>query len=287
VSAVDLARAAFLGALQGATEFLPVSSSGHLIIVPELLGWPPPTVAFHVAIHLATMLAVAAYFRRDWQRMASGALRGLRQGAPWRDPDGRLLVVLIVATIPAALAGLALEAPLEAALVGASRSAARGAAAMLLVTSALLVVSDRAARRHGDPGGAAPDDAALAVGWRQALWVGIAQACAILPGVSRSGATIAAGLLGGLSRPDAARLSFLLGTPIILGAAVLELGEPLAARPSPGELAVLLTGMASAGVAGYAVIAWLLGYVRRRSILPFAAYTAVAGLVVLALLAGR
>jgi len=274
----DILRAALLGALQGATEFLPVSSSGHLIIVPELLGWPPPSLAFHVASHLATMLAVVAYFRRDWLRMAQGAIKGLAAGAPWRHPDGMLLTMLVVASIPAAAAGLLLQEPMERALVETSRSAARGAAAMLLVTSALLWTSDRAATRRAS----ALDGA---VTWRQAAAVGLAQACAILPGISRSGATIAAGLLTGLSRSDATRFSFLLGTPIVFGASLIELAALVAEPPARGAIAPLAAGMLAAGIVGYGAIAWLLAYVRSRSLRPFVLYTALAGLAALGLLA--
>lgn len=288
---LDLLRAIVLGALQGATEFLPVSSSAHLVIVPELLGWPPPSLAFHVAIHVATMLAVVAYFRADWLRMAHGAWRGLRAGAPWRDPQGRLLVQLVVASIPAAVAGLMLQGPMERALAEASRGAARGAAAMLLVTAALLWTSDRVAARRSAATGAAAGDApdgpadVEAVTWRQALTVGLGQAAAILPGISRSGATISAGLFTGLTRAAATRFSFLLATPIIFGASLVEIGDLVAAPPTPAERASLLAGMLAAGIVGYAVVAWLLGYVRRGSLRPFAIYAALAGLAALALLA--
>lgn len=290
-AALGLMRALFLGALQGATEFLPVSSSAHLVIVPELFGWPPPTIAFHVAIHVATMVAVVVYFRRDWLRMAAGAVRGLRRGAPWRDPEGRLLTLLVAASIPAAVAGLALKDPVEHALAEASRGAARGAAAMLLVTAALLWTSDRAVTRRdaalGD--GPAPDPAASAaddgVTWRQALVVGLGQAAAILPGISRSGATIAAGLFGGLTRSAATRFSFLLATPIIFGASLVEVGDLMAAPPTRAEGATLIAGMLASGIVGYLVVAWLLGYVRHHSLRPFAVYAAIAGLSALALLA--
>lgn len=283
-AAAAVLRAAVLGALQGATEFLPVSSSGHLIVVPELLRWPPPTIAFHVTVHVATMLAVIAYFRRDWLHLVRGAVRGLGAGAPWRDPDGRLLTLLVAASIPAAAAGLALKEPMERALSQTSRSAALGASAMLLVTSALLLISDRAAARRVASPRPAPE---AEVTWRQALTVGLAQACAILPGISRSGATISAGLLGGMTRAEATRFSFLLSTPIVFGASLVEVGDLIASPPSASELAPLAVGMLASGVTGYAVIAWLLGYVRRRSLRPFAAYTAAAGLVFLLILARR
>lgn len=283
-AAASVLRAAVLGALQGATEFLPVSSSGHLIVVPELLRWPPPTIAFHVAVHVATMLAVVAYFRRDWLRLAGGAARGLAAGAPWRDPDGRLLTLLVAASIPAAAAGLVLQEPMERALSQTSHSAALGASAMLLVTAALLVLSERAATRRGQGD---PSATASEVTWRQALTVGLAQACAILPGISRSGATISAGLLSGMTRAEATRFSFLLATPIVFGASLVEVGDLIASPPTRAELAPLAVGMLASGVTGYAVIAWLLGYVRRRSLRPFAAYTAAAGLAFLFLLARR
>jgi undecaprenyl-diphosphatase len=260
----DLFRAIALGLLQGATEFLPVSSSAHLVIVPALLGWGTPSVTFDAAVHWGTGLAVLVYFRDEWRRLFAGALRGLALGAPWRDPDGRLLVLLALATVPAVVIGLAFEETFEA-MLGSPRSTALE----LLLTGVLLVLAERIPPR---------DRPIEAVSSGQALGIGLAQAVAIVPGISRSGATIAAGLAAGLDREAAARFSFLLSVPIILGGGAYE-AVKFARDASSGTSPVLLaTGFLAALVAGYISIGWLLDYLRRAPLYLFAAYTWVFGL---------
>jgi len=277
-------RAAFLGALQGATEFLPVSSSGHLVIAPELLGWAPPGLTFDVAVHAATAIAVLIYFRADWARLLSGTFAAVRSGRLTDSPEAVTLLMLAAATVPAAVAGLAIEPRLEDALLLQPRQAARLAALLLPVTGLLLVASERMAAFQGRSRPAAVQaDGALGrragvIGLRTALLIGVAQALAILPGISRSGATIAMGLALGLPRAEAARFSFLLATPVILGAAALQVAGALGGDADPSALPSMAAGAAAALVVGYASIGWLMAFVRRATLHVFAAYTVIAGL---------
>jgi undecaprenyl-diphosphatase len=260
-------EAILLGALQGLTEFLPVSSSGHLVIVPALLGWRS-NLSFDVLVHGATALAVLLYFRADWANMLGGALRGTRQGAAWRDPAGRQLCLILLATLPAAFAGLLLEPHMETLLGQEPVAAARIAAALLPITGLILLLAEWAAKDRA---------AAEQLGPKASLQVGFAQALAILPGISRSGSTIAAGLALGLSREAAARFSFLLATPIILGATSLKLFDLYSQGLAPGEGRALLLGFGSAFVVGYFSIGWLLNWLRRASLKPFAIYCMAFG----------
>lgn len=271
----EILRALFLGALQGATEFLPVSSSGHLVIVPALLGWPAASLTFDVAVHWATALAVLVYFRQDWARLLTGAWHGLRTRDRRAGTEVRFLVLLFAATLPAVAAGLIVQEPLERAIAHNPDDLARLAAALLLVSGAILFVSDRlgAGERRADD-----------VRARGAIGVGLAQAAAILPGISRSGATIAAGLGAGLTRPEAARFSFLLATPVILGAGLLQLSDALREGVLPGEPAALAAGFVSAAVVGYVAIGWLLRYLRHARLTLFVIYLWVAGALALWLL---
>lgn len=269
-SGAELLRALFLGALQGATEFLPVSSSGHLVILPELLGWPQQSLSFNVVVHLATALAVLIYFRADWWAMCLSGLRGLREGRPWAEPEARLLWLLALGSLPAVAAGLLLQDPLAHALEETSRQAAQVAALMLFATGGLLLLSERLGTH---------DRGTAELGPLSSLGIGVAQAFAILPGISRSGATIAAGLLIGLDRESAARFSFLLGTPIMIGAGLMELADVALAPPERVELLALAAGGVTAFVVGYAAIGWLLAYVRRASLTGFVLYVWAFGAI--------
>ncbi len=260
-------QAAVLGAVQGLTEFIPISSSGHLVIVPALFDWPrEPGVAFEVLLHTASLLALLIYF--------SGDLLDLVRGARQRDRDSlRLGKLLIIGSIPAGLAGLLLADFFESQYDDAS-----GAALQLLITAVILVAAEQALRYHerrnakrgGDLrtiGDMNPVDATA---------VGVGQAVAIVPGISRSGATIGAALGLGISHDDAARFSFLLAIPALLGATLIEV-------PKLGDSEITL-GPAIAGflfslVFSYAAIAGLIRYLKSRTLYPFAAYCAVAGVV--------
>ena len=255
-----------LGVLQGATEFLPVSSSGHLVLAPWLFGWPTPGLAFTIVAHWGTALAVVAYFWRDWVNVAQAALRSLRERS-LANPQARLAWGIVLGTIPAALIGFLLEDFFEDMF---ARPAT--AASFLLVTAALLATTEWLGRRERDL-----DE----LTWLDALVVGLAQALAILPGISRSGATIAGGLARGLRREPAARFSFLLATPIILGAGLLKVLDLAQAGDLAAQAPVLIVGFVTAGLVGLGCIHFLMRYLQRRRLYPFAVYCAVAGVACL------
>ena len=258
-------QAAILGAVQGLTEFVPISSSGHLVIVPALFDWPREQgVAFEVLLHSASLLALLIYFSGDLLDL----VRGIRQ----RDRDSmRIGTLLIIGSIPAGLAGLLLDDFFEA-----QYDDAKGAALQLLLTAAILVAAEQALRFHERVN--ATRGRALRrmrdMNPLDATAVGVGQAVAIIPGISRSGSTIAASLALGISRDDAARFAFLLAIPALVGATILEvpkLGE------SEISLGPAIAGFALSLVASYAAIAGLIRYLRSRTLYPFAAYCAVAG----------
>jgi undecaprenyl-diphosphatase len=252
---VTTARAIVLGVLQGLGEFLPISSSGHLIVVPWLLGWPDSGLAFDVALHLGTLAAVAFAFWREWLRLIGAALRGIVERRPFADADSRLLLYLALATVPGALAGLALDEWAETVF----RSPALVALSMALMGLVLWAADRRAARPGGEEG----------VSLRDALVIGLAQALAIVPGTSRSGATISMALFLGHRREAAARFSFMLALPITLGAAVVKVPDLFQAGAPTGPV---LAGMLAAAVSGFLAIRVLLAYVRTRTYRPFVYY---------------
>lgn len=257
-----------LGILQGLGEFLPISSSGHLIVVPWLLGWPDHGLAFDVALHGGTLGAVLYAFGSDWIAMAKDLLKGLSRGEPFAEPGGRLLGLLALGSVPGALAGLALNDWVESAF----RSPVLVASTMA-VLGVILWLADRRAGTG----------TAAEITVRDALLIGCAQAVALVPGVSRSGATISASLFLGYGRQEAARFSFLLATPITFGAVLRKLPEVIRAP----DWNVALLGMVAAGIVGFASIRVLLGYVRTRDYTPFVVYRLVFAAVVLMLWTAR
>ena len=286
-------QALVLGLLQGLTEFLPVSSSGHLNGVPYLVGWPPGTIAFDVMVHAGTLLAVVAYFRWDLWFLITGGLGVAGRDAGERRLARRTIALLAVGSVPAALAGYLFEPTFELAFANE-----RIIAGFLYLTALLLIAAEwirrrrvaaelgkrpRELERHErrrDPG---RHEGTTRFG--DAAGIGVAQALAIFPGVSRSGATIAAGMALGLSRAGAARFSFLLSIPVIVGATVFKLPDigttEVGAAPFGGpEIAV---GMTAAAVSGYWAIRFLLRLVQTHDLLGFARY--VAGFATLLLLA--
>lgn len=263
---MTLWQAILLGILQGATEFLPVSSSGHLVIVPHLLNWPDPGLTLNVILHLGTLVAILAYFWSDLWRLLRAALLSLRTRR-LDDPDARLAWAIVVATIPGAVLGVLLEDFFER-LFGIPTAAA----GFLLVTAALLLISEYFAKRELP---------ITAMSWWHAVWIGLAQALAIVPGLSRSGSTIAAGLLLGYRREDATRFSFLLSVPIVLGGGLYQMYKLLRAGVGVVQLQIFGVGFLAAAVTGYLAITGLLMLVRRRSLWPFALYCAIFGVLVL------
>jgi len=251
---LSIARAIVLGILQGLGEFLPISSSGHLIAVPWLCGWPDSGLSFDVALHLGTLVAVAAAFWRDWLGLLGAFLRALPSGRVFADADARLLVYIGLASVPGAVAGLLLEKWADTVF----RSPAL-VAAMMVALGCVLWLADRDADRR-------PDEE---VTLRDALLIGCAQALAIVPGTSRSGATISAALFLGQRRDNAARFSFLLALPITAGAALIKVPHLLR---EASEREAVLAGMVAAALSGFLAIRLLLSYVRRGSYTPFVLY---------------
>jgi undecaprenyl-diphosphatase len=265
-------QALALGVLQGLGEFLPISSSGHLIVMPWLMGWPIQSLAFDLALHLGTLAAVLYAFLGDWVRIVKSALDGLRAGRPLEAWGGRLLALLAVASIPAAVFGLLLEDWAETTF----RSPVLVAVDMAIL-GAVLFLADRRAPASSDPLSDSID-----ISWRDAMLIGLAQSAALVPGVSRSGATISMALFLGHKRPEAARFSFLLATPITFGAALLKVPD----LAQGGFDATVWIGMISAAIVGLLSIRVLLAYVKTRTYRPFVyyrwAFTAVVLLVYLA-----
>ncbi|HXG02544.1 MAG TPA: undecaprenyl-diphosphate phosphatase [Candidatus Binatia bacterium] len=256
------AQALVLGVVQGLTEFLPISSSGHLILVPYLFGWHDQGLAFDAAIHLGTIAALLAYFRRELLALVSGAL------------SRRLGVLVILASVPAGVAGLALgpwiEVQLRSPLVVAASTALWGL---------VMLAADRRAPKARPGAG----DALERVTAAQVVLVGCAQALALVPGTSRSGITITAGLLGGLDRATAARFSFLLAIPITTAAGALKMVELLEAGVPTAGHGPLLVAVLTAFGSGWAAIWFLVSYLKRRSLIPFVLYRLLLAAAILAL----
>lgn len=258
-------QAMVLGLIQGLAEFLPISSSAHLALTPWLLGWRDPGLAFDVALHLGTLVAVGSYFRAEWIALAKAAVQ-LGRNRRASTPEERRLIFLVIATIPAGLAGLALSDLAE----GSLRQPMLIASA-LIVMGILLWAADRFAPRTRDLG---------TMQWKEALAIGIAQAFALIPGVSRSGATITGARLLGFTRRDAAVFSFLLSFPVTAAAAILKVPDAL----SEGLTLPLVVGVASASISSWVAIAILLRFVATYSYGVFALYRLLLGLGVLALI---
>lgn len=266
---MDPTQALVLGIVQGATEFLPVSSSGHLVLVPWLLGWPEPGLAFDAFLHLGTIAAVIAYFWRDLMSLARAWLHSLRDRSLADSPDRKVAWLILLGTLPAVPIGLFLEDFFEH-LFG--NPAAVGV--FLLVTATLLTISERWSRQESQ---------AEELSWLDGLLVGIGQACAIAPGLSRSGATIAAGLWRGLTRPVAARYSFLLAVPIVVGAGLLQVRKLLGGLDT--NWWPLALGFLASAVVGYLCIHFLLTFLQRGRLYGFAIYCTAIGASTLVLVA--
>ena len=263
----DVLRAIILGIVQGLTEFLPVSSSGHLIAVRELFDWQfADDLTFDVSLHLGTTIAVLVFFWREWTRMLRSALRrltGERRLGSAGAYDDRMLFFVAAGSVPVAIVGLALNSWIEDEIrspivVGA----------MLIAFGLTLAFAEWAGRRQRTLSD---------LGLRDALLIGLVQAVSLVPGVSRSGVTISAGLLLGFTREEAARFSFVLSTPAILGAGMLTLGEAIRDDTLSGNLDVIIAGTVVAAVVGWLSIGVLLRLVQSRSFLPFVVYRLAAG----------
>jgi undecaprenyl-diphosphatase len=276
-------QAALVGLLQGLTEFIPVSSSAHLELAPWIAGWSEDglvgSLAFDVFLHLGTLVALLVYFARDWLGYLTQLVASIRERRIGPDRERRLAWLLVLATVPAALIGFGLEGAIEETFHGDSDAAHLAIAAFLVIGAAGLWLADRlgSGRRRLDE-----------IGTGTALTIGLSQALALLPGISRSGATITAGMALGLTRETAARFSFLLATPITLGAGLYGSRRLLTEAHSGTEWLAIGVGFAAAAISGIIAIGFLLAWLRSHSVAVFSLYrVALAAVVVLLVWAGR
>jgi undecaprenyl-diphosphatase len=264
-------QALVMGIVQGLTEFLPVSSSGHLIIVPYLLGWDDPfidSLVFSVMLHMGTLLALLVYFRADWLRIIPAWFASIRERSIAGDPDRRLAWLLLASTIPAVIAGLLLNDLAETTFRSATL-----VAITLVIGAAILWLAERLATRS---------KGVADLGLVGAVGIGVAQAIALVPGISRSGISISAGLYFGLTRESAARYSFLMATPITAGAGLFELRKIVTGEAGVDvSMGPLVVGMVAALFAGLLAIAGLLRFLRSNSTNVFVVYRLILAAVVL------
>lgn len=275
---MSLLEAIVLGIIQGLTEFLPISSTAHLRVVPELVGWKDPGAAFTAVIQLGTLIAVLIYFRVDIVRLLTAFSVDLRSFKYGTSHDAKLAWMIAVGTIPIVVCGLTFKKYIKEDLRDLHVIAAAAIGFALL----LLVAEIRSARRHTQ--GAAGRELE-SIGWFDVLFIGCFQALALIPGASRSGVTITAGLLVGLSRSTSARFSFLLSLPSVFAAGVYEMykdrKEILA---SQNDIVAILVASVVSGIIGYASIAFLLGFLRKHATYVFIVYRIVLGVLLLVLL---
>lgn len=276
-------QAALIGVLQGLTEFIPVSSSAHLELAPWIAGWPEggliSSLSFDVFLHLGTLVALLGYFARDWLRLLGAAVASIRERRIGTDPDRRLAWLLILATIPAALIGFVGEEWINKVLHADNDGVRLAIAGFVVVGAVGLWLADRLGSRRREIDGLDPPSAVA---------IGLSQALALLPGISRSGATISTGLALGLTREAAARFSFLLATPITLGAGLYGSRHLLEVSHTGDEWLAIGVGFVAAAVSGMLAIGFMLSWLRHRSVTVFSVYRlAFAGLIVLLVVAGR
>jgi undecaprenyl-diphosphatase len=256
---MDIIQAIVLGLVQGLGEFLPISSSAHLVLIPWLMNWAYSGLTFDIALHVGTLIAVVIYFWKDWLNLLS---KGLTKP---KEREGKLFWYLVLATIPGALIGYTLE--------GIAETVFRNPlliACMLILLGVILYWVDRQGKKQID---------VAHITLKTSFLIGLSQALAIIPGVSRSGVTMTTALALGMTREGAARFSFLLSAPIILGAALVKLPEVIA-NPAMMDTS-FFTGMAVSCIAGLASIGFLLRYVQTKSFLPFVLYRFILGAVVI------
>jgi|ERR1041385_8407100 undecaprenyl-diphosphatase len=252
------------GIVQGLTEFLPISSTAHLTLLPWAAGWPDPGLSFDVALHLGTLVALLLYFRKEWIELIGSAI-GILQGRT-KTPDARLVMFIVGATIPGAIAGVLFEHKVEDAM-----RAPQVIALMLIALALVLAVAEMIGRRKKSL-----DE----ISWGDAITVGVAQALAIIPGVSRSGVTITASLLRNMKRDAAARFSFFLSTPLIGGAVGKRALVMLKTGTTVEQMVPFVVGILVSAIVGYLAIAFMLRYLQTRTTYPFVYYRLALGIAV-------
>ncbi len=270
---MDYLEAILLGIIQGATEFLPISSSGHLLLIPNILNLPEPDLNAIAFAHQGTLLAVLVYFRRDLWSILTAVIKGLRIRQPMVDPNSRLGWYIAVGTIPAVIVGLFFAATIEERL-----SDPTFVAAMLIVTGIILLIGERLRTANRT---------LSQMRWSDAIAIGLAQTFALIPGISRSGITITTGLGRGLDRSPAARYSFLLGVPAIAGAGLIAMADLAQSTTISEQLPLLAITFIVSVVVGYACIHFLLTWVRLHNLYLFAFYCITFGTLFLIITAIR
>jgi undecaprenyl-diphosphatase len=261
-----------LGIVQGLTEFLPISSSGHLVLVPHLFGWHIPTkdaFVFNVLVQLATLIAVFAYFWGELVQITKAFFDGLAEKRPFESPRAREGWFILLATIPALIIGLVLKNIVEEAFTSLTATAL-----FLFVTSGLLLIAERIGKRNRDLDH---------MHWKDALMIGIFQALAIFPGISRSGASITGGMKQDLDRPSAARFSFLMSIPVMIAAGAAATLDMTSIPNFTSLLPAFIPGFFTAAVVGYLAIRWLLKFLADHPLYVFSIYCAAVGLLALGL----
>ncbi len=263
---MTLLQAIILGIVQGLSEFLPISSSAHLVLVPFILNWKLENEAafvFDVLVQMGTVLAVIIYFRKDLWQIIKAMLAGIKARKPFENPNARLGWLLILATIPAGLAGIFLKDSVEAAFASIPFTAI-----MLFVTALLLTLAEIFGKRLRS---------LEKLTWLDAIIMGVFQAAAIFPGVSRSGSTISGGMYRQIDRKAASRFSFLMSIPIMLAAGGLSLLDLRDVPNLSSFLPVMLAGFIVAGVVGFFAIQWLLKFINKHAFYWFAGYCVLFG----------
>ena len=263
---MTFSQAVIMGLIQVITEFIPISSSGHLVIVPHLLGWKfggSEAFIFNVLVQWGTLFAVCIYFRNDLHKVLVAFTKALLAGRPFATRDACMGWYIIVATLPTVIAGLLFKDTVQAAFYSA-----RATGFFLLVTALLLYIAEYQGKRNRDPNNFTKFDA---------IWIGCFQVMALLPGVSRSGATIAGGMVRHLDRPTAARFSFLISIPVMIGAGVLAINDLAALQATENLLMPLLVGFLCAFISGYIAIRWLISYLNQHTLYIFATYCLLVG----------
>jgi len=261
---MNIFQALILGIIQGITEFLPISSSAHLVITPYLLGWKIPEeqiFPFDVLVQVGTLVAVIIYFRRDLWNIILAVLVGIKNRKPFEDAQSRLGWYILLGTIPAGIFGLLVKDIVEQAF-----NSPRATAFFLIGTAILLIAAEKLGQRNRELD---------SLTWKDALLIGTAQALAVFPGISRSGATITGGMLCNFERRTAGRFSFLLMIPVMLAAGLLSLLDLYGVPDLFSFLPSILIGFITAGVVGYLAIHWLLSFLGKHSLYIFSIYCAV------------
>jgi undecaprenyl-diphosphatase len=266
---MTILQAIILGIIQGLTEFLPISSSAHLVIAPYLLNWQIPAqdaFVFDVLVQLGTLMAVIVYFWKDLYQIVVEVIQGLIRRKPFFSPMARLGWFLVLATIPAIVAGFFFKDLVEKAF-----GSPLAAGLFLFGTAGLLVIAEQVGKRNRP---------VESITWLDSLLVGLFQVLALFPGISRSGSTISGGMVRNLDRPSAARFSFLMSVPVFIGAGAVAIVDLIKMPDFSVQITTILAGFITAAVVGYLAIRWLLSYLSRRSLYIFAGYSIVACLVV-------